>query len=67
VSPESGGGNEKGLLREGVIGEDSGISETEILTFPADDVIEYSDSEDLRGRSQPAGAFAVFPRRRRIP
>jgi hypothetical protein len=58
--PGSGGGNEKGLLREGFVGEDSGVGEAEVLRFA--DMVEYPVSEDLRGPSQPAGALAVFPR-----
>src|SRR5512139_940666 len=66
VSPGSGGSKGGGSLSDGVVGEDPGVSETEVLRFAEDHVVKHADAEDLRGGSQPVGAFAVFARWRRI-
>ena len=58
------------MLGEGVltphVGEESGVGEAEIIRLAEDDMVEHPDSEDLRRRRQPVGAFAVFPRWVRI-
>ena len=53
VSPRSGEGKEGGLLDEGVrtVGDNAGVGEAEVLRFTENDMVEYPDSEDLRGRS----------------
>ena len=68
MSPGSGGNKENGFLGEGieVFGEDSGIGKAEVVRLAEDDVIEHSDSEDLRSRRQPFGALTIFHRGRRV-
>ena len=53
------------MLGEGVR-EHSGVGEAVVIRLAENDVVEHSDPEDLRRSCQPVGAFAVFPRWRRI-